>query len=169
VRGRVLTNTSLPYTRYLDLKASTSSFSQYAAFAQLTWAVGTGDAAHEQPIAAVSASFFDFFDARPAFGRFFDASEDVVPRGAAVAVLDHGFWELELGAKNVIGQSLKIGTIAYTIVGVAPKGFVGVATDRPPVAYVPITTVAANDNPSSINTYFSTYRWDLASMMVRRR
>jgi len=46
-RGRVLTNTSLPYTRYLDLKASTSSFSQYAAFAQLTWAVGIGDAARE--------------------------------------------------------------------------------------------------------------------------
>ncbi len=168
-RGRVLTNTSLPYTRYLDLEASTRSFSQYAAFAQLTWAVGTGDAAREQPIAAVSASFFEFFDARPAFGRFFDASEDVIPRGAAVAVLDHGFWERELGAKDVIGHSLKIGTIAYVIIGVAPKGFVGVATDRPPVAYVPITTVAANDNPSNINTYSSTYRWDLASMMVRRR
>ena len=102
----MLTSTTFPYTRYLDLKGATSSFSQYAAFAQLTWAVGTGDAAHEQPIAAVSASFFDFFDARPALGRFFDATEDVVPRGAAVAVLDHGFWERELGAKNVIGQSL---------------------------------------------------------------
>ena len=168
-RGRVLTSATFPYTRYLDLKGATSSFSQYAAFAQLTWAVGTGDAAREQPIAAVSASFFDFFDARPALGRFFDSTEDVVPRGAAVAVLDHGFWEREFGARNVVGQSLQIGTIAYTIVGVAPKGFVGVTTDRPPVAYVPITTVAANDNQSNINTYFSTYRWDLASMMVRRR
>jgi len=169
VRGRVVTSTVFPYARYLDLERSTRSFSQYAAFSLNTWAVGTGADAREQPVAAVSASFFDFFTARPALGRFFDASEDVVPRGAAVAVLDHGFWQRELGGKNVIGQRLEIGTISYTVIGVAPSGFVGVATSRAPVAYVPITTVAANDNPSSLTTYFTGYRWDFTSMMVRRR
>ena len=168
-RGRVITSTLFPYTRYLDLQRETSSFSQTAAFSVNMWAVGTGEAAREYPVAAVSASFFSFFDARPSLGRFFDATEDVVPRGAAVAVLDHGYWERELGGKNVIGQSIHIGTITYTIVGVAAKGFVGVATEQSPAAYVPITTVPANDNPSSLNTYFTGYRWDFTSMLVRRR
>jgi predicted permease len=168
-RGRVLTTTVFPYTRYLDLQRATSSFSQSAAFSLNTWAIGSGDAAREEPIAAVSASFFAFFGARPSLGRFFDASEDVVPRGAAVAVLDHGYWERELGARNVIGESIQISTLAYTIIGVAPKGFVGVATQRTPAAYVPITTVGANEGGSSGRDYFSSYRWDFTSMLVRRR
>ena len=168
-RGRVITSTVFPYTRYLDLQRSTRSFSQTAAFSVNSWAVGVGDAAREYPVAAVSASFFSFFDARPSLGRFFDTTEDVVPRGAAVAVLDHGYWERELGGKNVIGQPIQIGSLSYTIIGVAAKGFVGVAAEQSPAAYVPITTVAANDNPSSLNTYFTGYRWDFTSMLVRRR
>ncbi|MEP6764058.1 MAG: ABC transporter permease [Gemmatimonadaceae bacterium] len=168
-RERILTSATFPYTRYLDLKNATTSFSQYAAFAQNTWAIGVGETAREQPVAAVSASFFEFFNARPEVGRFFDASEDVTPRGASVAVLDYSYWQRELGGKNVVGQPLQIGTISYTIIGIAPKGFVGVATDHAPVAYVPITTVAANDNQWNLNTYFTNYRWDWASMMVRRK
>src|SRR5438309_3523090 len=167
--GRVSTNTVFPFTRYLDLERSTSSFSHVAAFSSNMWAVGTGESAREEPVAAVSASFFEFFNARPVLGRFFDANEDLVPHGASVAVLDHGFWKRELGGRNVTGERITIGTISYTIVGVAPEGFAGVATERAPVAYVPITTVAANSNPSSLNTYFTGYRWDFTSMIVRRR
>jgi len=169
VRGRVLTNAVMPYTRYLDLKRATSSFSQYAGFSQELWQVGTGEAAREQPVAAVSASFFDFFDAHPFLGRFFDAADDIVPRGAAVAILDYGYWRRELGGRNVIGQTIQLGTIPYVIIGVAPKGFVGVSTDQPPAAYVPITTVAANENQKNLNVYFTNYRWDFTSVLVRRR
>ena len=168
-RGRVSTNTVFPYTRYLDIKRATTSFSEYAAFSLNTWAVGAGDAAREQTVAAVSASFFGFFDARPSLGRFFDANEDVVPRGASVAVVDHGYWQRELGSRNVLGESIQIGRITYTIIGVAPEGFVGVATERSPAAYVPITTVGANDGGSSGKDYFTNYRWDFTSMLVRRR
>ena len=37
-------------------------------------------------VAIVSASFFDFFDAKPLAGRWFTAAEDSTSRGAAVAV-----------------------------------------------------------------------------------
>src|SRR5437016_293673 len=58
VRGRVMTNTVFPYTRYVDIERATSSFAQSAAFSLNTWAVGSGDEAREQPVLAVSASFF---------------------------------------------------------------------------------------------------------------
>jgi putative ABC transport system permease protein len=169
IRGRVFTNFTIPYTRYRDLKRTTSSFSQYAGFAERTLAVGSGDAGREQRVAAVSASFFDFFDARPVLGRFFSEAEDSIPRGAAVVVLGYGFWKAEFGASNVIGRTLPIGTIDYTIIGVAPKDFAGVAENPVPAVFIPITTVAANEGRWDNNTYFTRYNWDFTSVMVRRK
>ncbi|MFN2563497.1 MAG: ABC transporter permease, partial [Gemmatimonadaceae bacterium] len=78
-RGTVRTSGGYEYTRYLDLKRWTTSFSHVAAFANQSVAVGLGDAARELRVGQVSATFFDFFDARPALGRFFVAAEDTTP------------------------------------------------------------------------------------------
>src|SRR5687767_1811698 len=86
-RGVTSTATSTQYARYLDLRKWTTSFSTLAAFSERDVAIGEGEASRERRIGAVSATFFEFFDARPALGRFFSADEDVTPRGADVAVL----------------------------------------------------------------------------------
>src|SRR5215207_5414921 len=88
-RERLLSRESFPYSRYLDLRRWTTSFSQFAAFFPTTVAVGTGIASRERPIAAVTASYFDFFNARPVLGRYFVAAEDTTPSGANVAVLGY--------------------------------------------------------------------------------
>ncbi len=169
-RGRLSTNTFFPYTRYLDLQRWTSSFSQTAAVGERTLAIGTGQSAREQPVAAVSGGFFDFFDARPLAGRFFNPADDSLPRGQLVAVLSHAYWETELGGANVLGTTIQIGTLPYVVVGIAPKGFVGVSSDRPPAVFIPITTVAGNEEEGwAANTYFLNYRWDFTSMVVRRK
>ena len=168
-RERFLTRESFPYARYLDLKRWTTSFSEYAAFYPTTVAVGSGDASREQPIAAVSASFFDFFDARPAIGRFFADDEDVPPKGASVAVLGHTFWQTEFGGRNVVGQSLQVDNILCTIIGVAPAGFSGVADGSAPAVFLPITTFGASQPGNSSVAYWERYTWDWAEMMVRQK
>jgi len=168
-RERLLTRESFPYARYLDLKRATSSFSQYAAFFPTTVAVGTGEAARERPIAAVSASFFEFFDARPALGRFFVAAEDVTPMGAKVAVLSFAFWQAEFGGRDVTGESIRVGNIDCTIVGVAPERFIGVADGSPPAVFLPITTFGAHQPGGSSVEYWRRYTWDWTEMMVRRK
>ena len=110
-RDRQTTRDGMEYTRYLDLERLTTQFSASAAYSHGGVAVGTGDAARERPIAAVSASFWDFFDARPVLGRFFVAAEDKTPVGASVAVLDYGFWKSEFGGRNVLGKPLAVGNI----------------------------------------------------------
>jgi len=168
-RDRLLTRESFPYARYLDLVRWTSSFSQYAAFFPTTVAIGSGPSAREQPVAAVSASYFDFFNARPARGRFFVAAEDTTPAGGTVAVLSHAYWTAELGARDVTGLPIQIDNVVYTIIGVAPPGFVGVADGPPAVAYVPITTFGAHQPGRSSVDYWRRYTWDWAEMMVRRK
>ena len=168
-REREHTRDGMEYTRYLDLRRWTTSFAGYAAYYHATLAVGTGDVARERRFAAVSASFFDFFDARPTLGRYFQAAEDSTPVGASVVVLDHGFWKTEYAGRNVLGQPLQIGSDMYTIIGVAPEGFSGVSEGANPAVYIPITTFAAARSRATSRQYFLSYDWGWMDMMVRRK
>jgi putative ABC transport system permease protein len=165
----VRTSMSGPYRRYLDLRDGTTSFSQYAGFSERDLAVGEGESSRERRVGAVSASFFEFFDAKPALGRFFGRDEDVTPRGADVAVLSHDFWQSEFGGRDVRGELLQVGNVRATIIGVAPKGFAGVNDAVPPAVYVPITTFAGSTGTTDAKTYFTTYKWGWMHVLVRRK
>jgi predicted permease len=165
--GRVNVSTAFPYTRFLDLQRETSRFSAYAAVSEWRFGVG-GEDARVRKVAGVSASFFDFFDAPPALGRYFVAAEDSIPMGALVAVISHALWTTDFGSRDVIGDQLKVGKLGYTVIGVAPAGFVGTVSGLPPDVFVPITTIPANLGPWNQNDYFTAYNWDWTEMLVRR-
>ncbi len=170
-RGTPRTSSAFEYTRYLDLAKWTTSFSQHAGLASRNMAIGTGEASRERQVATVSASFFAFFDAAPAQGRFFTAAEDSTPKGADVAVLGHTFWKSEFGGRQVVGEVLQVGNIPATIIGVAPEGFAGVWDGNPPAVYIPITTYAwhASPDPSDRTNYYTRYNWGWMAMLVRRK
>src|SRR6476646_7814617 len=86
INGRTLVRSGIPYTRYLDVRRATTSFSQYAGITEWKLAVGAGDASRERQVVGVNASFFGFFDAPPILGRYCGPLEDSIPRGADVAV-----------------------------------------------------------------------------------
>jgi predicted permease len=158
------------YTRYLDIKRFTTSFSAYAGLARVTMAIGVGDASREQGVGAVSAPFFEFFDARPALGRYFVVAEDSTPRGAEVSVLSYDFWQSEFGGRNILGEKLQVGQIPTTIIGVAPRGFAGVFESSAPAVYIPITLYAGSSTaPGAASSYYRTYNWGWMSTMVRRK
>jgi putative ABC transport system permease protein len=171
-RGADRTTSILEYTRYLDLTRWTESFSQVAGFAANDLAIGIGQDAREMPVGTVSASYFGFFNARPALGRFFTAREDTVPIGAMVAVLSYPLWQSRFGGRaDVIGQPLQVGTMLCTIIGVAPRSFVGTLGDSPPAVWVPITAYAGTE-PLFIKRptdYYTRYTWGWMGMLVRRK
>ena len=169
-RGSLRTQWHTEYARYLDLKRWTTSFSQYSGYYERMMAVGRGDVSRERRVAAVSATFFSFFDVQPALGRFFVPAEDTTPRGADVAVLGHGFWQAELGGRDLRGEVLQVGSIRATIIGVAPEGFAGVNDADPPAVYIPITTYAAAEGGGSNSIdYFTAYNWGWVEILVRRK
>lgn len=163
------TITMFPYARYLDLRRWSTSFSDFAVFTAGRHGVGTGESARDRTVLGVSAGFFGFFDARPALGRYFTPAQDTIGDGAKVVVISHAFWQSELGGRDVIGEPLLVGNVAYEIVGVAPKGFVGVAEDEAPAVFVPITAYAQNQGGSNRENYYLQYTWDWAQVMVRRK
>ena len=172
LRNRAYLNSSgYEFTTYLDLVRFSSSFEAHAAFADPMLAVGVGQAAREMRIGVVTASFFDFFAARPALGRWFTAAESATPVGAPVVVLSHALWQTDFGGRDdVVGQTLHIGNIPCTIIGVAPDDFSGVPDRGPSAAYIPLTTYAGfMGGPDDRVTYYTKYHWGWTSMMVRRK
>ena len=155
------------YARYADLLRWTHAFSSIATFATWRIAVGDGDAARVTPVAGVSASYFDFFDAPPAAGRFFVAREDSVPRGSPVVVLSYAYWQLALGGRaDALGKQIRVGHTLCTIIGVAPEHFVGIDDEGVPAMYVPITTFLWDAR--SID-YSKNYSWQGRLLVARRR
>ncbi len=169
-RGKDYTNNSIEYTRYLDLARWTHSFSSVAAFGQRSMAIGTGTDARELGVQTVSASYFSLFDVSPELGRFFQPSEDTIPAGAAVAVISDVYWRTVLGARpDVLGLPLQVGAASYTIIGVTPRGFVGVPGEEPPAVFIPITTFAAGAGVGSGDDWFTRYHWSWMQMLARRK
>ena len=169
VDGRVDVQNELPYAQYADLARWTTQFDRAAAFARRTIALGTGEeAGTDTEVAVVSASYFSFFDAPPALGRYFAASEDVVPAGATVAVLSYGFWQTRYGGSSTaIGKTLRIENTTFTIVGVAPNGFAGINGGGTPAVFVPVTTFAGVVLGNT--HYYRDYTGPALQMIVRRR
>jgi predicted permease len=162
---RVSAWTSFP--RYADLLRWTHAFSSIATFATWRIAVGDGDAARVTPVAGVSASYFDFFDARPPVGRFFVAREDSVPTGSPVVVLSYAYWQLEFGGRaEVLGKQIRVGHTLCTVIGVAPVHFVGIDDEGVPAMYIPITTFLWDAR--SID-YSQNYGWQGRLLIARRR
>jgi predicted permease len=165
-RGKPEIEHNIEYTRYLDLTNGTKSFSQVAAVHGGSMAIGSGDDVRESNVEIVSASYFDFFDAHPTLGRFFNRQEDSLPVGAPVVVLGQTFWKTRFGGRaDVIGQQLQVGAMNATIVGVAPQGFTGPDPSKPVAAFIPITAYAYPVD----STYYLYYNWGWAEMLVRRK
>ncbi len=170
-RGIEGANSSIPYARFLDFVATTTSFSRIAQFTARDIAIGTGSDSREMRVAAVSSSLFGFFDAPPLMGRYFTTAEDSTPAGSPVAVVSYTYWNTNLGGRrDAIGSTMRIGPLVYTVIGVTPAGFAGIWPDQPPVAYIPISSYAGTQKfvfPG--HTWWDTYNWTWSQTIAQRK
>src|SRR5215813_12277477 len=86
---------------------------------------------------AVSGGYYAGLRAQPMLGRAI-TEEDDKPGAAPVVVLSYQFWQEMFGADPaVIGRSLKLNKMSFTIIGVTPPAFTGTLQ----VGYYPAVTV----------------------------
>jgi predicted permease len=101
----------------------------------------------------VSGEFFPALETAPLLGRTLTAQDDRKggdPAGYGV-VISEGFWQRWFNrAPNVIGQKLELNHIAFTVVGVMPKRFVGADPLQRPELFVPLATEPALDGERNI-------------------
>ena len=89
--------------------------------------------------------FFETLGVQPAIGRTFTALDDRPGGGpdGAVAVLGYGCWQRRFGGlPSVIGQTVTLNGVPFTIIGVTPRGFFGLEVGRAFDVIVPLGTEA---------------------------
>ena len=84
----------------------------------------------------------------PALGRLLDAARR--SPGQAVAVLNHAYWQRRFGGRaDVIGTTIALNQVPFTIVGVEPPGFSGTEVGRPYDVSVPMQAAPAAERRTS--------------------
>ena len=74
----------------------------------------------------VTGNYFSGLGVHPVVGRGFLPDEDRAPGEKPVCVLNYNFWQRRFqGDPNIAGKTIKINDHALTVVGVAPRGFIG--------------------------------------------
>ena len=131
-------NVSFP--DFLDFRGQNRSFSGLLAYRVVQ--VGFSADPKNQPRLEggllVSGNFFSLLGIEPKIGRGFRPDEDEVPGRDAVIVLQHDFWNREFGEDpSVLGRRIRLNSLNFTIIGVAPESFTGMDHISRPAFFIP--------------------------------
>jgi predicted permease len=129
----------LSYPNFVDFRDGNRVFSGMTGYsAPISLAMSEGGEPEAVFSQLVTANFFDVLGLKPAAGRFFRADEDRTPGMSPVAVITYKFWQRRFGGRaNIVGHTIRLNAMDFTIVGVAPSGFMGVTSMFGPDMWVP--------------------------------
>ncbi len=111
------------WQEFEDWRAKARSFTELAAFRPLQMNVSDPDHPAERVSgASVTANMFGLLGQQPFLGRDFAPGEDAT--GAApVVILGYSVWKNRYNSDPaVIGRTLKMNEVAYSVIGVMPEG-----------------------------------------------
>ena len=87
----------------------------------------------------VSGDFFRTMGLKAAIGRLLNAADDT-PSAAPVTVLNYGYWQSAFGgSRDVIGRTIELNSIPFTIVGVAEPRFTGITPGSDYDVWLPLS------------------------------
>ena len=113
---------------FAAMRARQEVFKDVIGFAPLAFekvAVRVGREPEEVFGEMVSGNFFSGLGAQPVLGRGFTPQDESTH--APIAVLSYAWWQSRFGRdKDVLGRTIYIKSLPFTVVGVAPPGFNGV-------------------------------------------
>ncbi len=120
-------SSAFSYLNYKDLRERSGSAIDLLAYAPAPVSL-SHDGINERLWGyLVSGNYFDTLGLRPAAGRLIAVSDDLNPGSHPVAVISHDSWRRRFGGDpGVIGREVLVNGRRFTIIGVAPPGFVGI-------------------------------------------
>ena len=116
---------------FLGWKRDARTIQELSAYRTVERNVIVGNGGPERiTVAEVTASMFRVVQVPPALGRpLLDSDEQ--PGAAPVVVLGHDLWKRRFdGRSDAVGQTVQVGRVAATVVGVMPEGFSFPSTHR---------------------------------------
>ncbi len=128
------------YPMYLDFRDRAPDLSGAIAWSPMSASLSLNGTTERVAANLVSGNFFEVLGAGTAIGRPI-VSDDARTLGSnAVAVLSYGFWQQRFGGDpGILNRTVSINGQPLTVVGVAARGFFGVAMGEAPAVFIPVT------------------------------
>jgi len=138
-KGRTAFPVSYPDLQdYRQQNAVFDSLAGYTAPRPVTYQEGDGSEVKFAEL--VTDNYFATLGIAPSAGRFFAPGEDT-PGSPAVAVLNYATWRTRFGGRpNILGWPVRLNDVVITVIGVAPRGFIGVNAIFGPDFWLPAST-----------------------------
>ncbi len=167
-------NTSFSEPVFEALRARKDVFADLIAYIPLgipKVAVRYGDSPEEAEGEEVSGDFFSGLSAQIVLGRGFTLEDE--KQHAPVAVISDSYWNRRFGrSPSVLGSTIFVKSVPFTIVGISAPGFPGVEPGISTDFWVPLQTrpeLNAWGQPAAINSLYGTPKWWCLRMMARLR
>lgn len=121
------------YPIWEQIEARAVEFDGVGAWATQDMVVRAGASSRRETALFVSGGFFEVLGVSPVIGRTVDEGDDRRGggRNGLVAVISHAYWDSAFGRDpHVLGRSVTIDGVSFTIVGVTPRRFFGPVVGR---------------------------------------
>src|ERR1700744_5004204 len=114
---------NLSFQDYLDWKKDNKVFSSFDAWGGAGYLWRSPSGVQPIPAARVAGGFFHTLGVTPALGRVFNEDDDT-PSAPHTVLLPYSTWLKRFGGRqDIVGQSVTLDDIAYTVIGVLPSDF----------------------------------------------
>ena len=137
--GRTYNDRTFSYPMYVDFRDRNDVFSGVIARFPASATLTTRNQAERVDVELITGNTFAVLGVRPILGRPLTTQDDVTPGAHPVAVLSHSYWQRRFaGSPSILNQVVTINSTPVTVVGVAPRGFAGVAATQSPDMFMPM-------------------------------
>src|SRR5690348_8299882 len=163
-------STSFDYPDYRYIRDHNQSYSGVLATGEgrpIAFAVPgeSGHSAEVVPVAQISGNYFDVLGVGAAAGRLLTPGDNVNEGAHPYVVLSWDLWQRRFGgAAGTIGRRITLNGVPFTIIGVAARGFHGIAVGNHSDVFMPIVMMPSVNPPA---TGWNTRHWWWLTMMAR--
>ncbi len=128
------------YPMYLDFRDRAPDLAGTAAWFPIDASLSMSGQTERVSANLVSGNFFEVLGVGAAIGRPVVPADAQTVGAGAVAVLSYDFWAQKFaGDPAILNRDVVIDGHSLTVVGIAPRGFNGVAMGEAPAVFIPLT------------------------------
>ncbi|HXI41960.1 MAG TPA: ABC transporter permease, partial [Bryobacteraceae bacterium] len=139
-------SSSFPYPMYQQFARSVSQFSDLMGFASNKVTIIAGAESHYAGVQFVTGNFFSGLGVTPLAGRTLTPEDDRAS-ASPVAVISYRYWERHLGLQpEAVGRTIFINGRAVTIIGIAPRTFLGIEPGNAPDLFLQMALIGVFAN-----------------------
>jgi len=142
------------YPTYVDVREQNSVFTDVMSFNLALIGIGQKGDTRRAFACIVSSNYFSVLGVPVARGRAFAPEEEMLGHNTPVAIVSYSYWQKHDLDPSVLGSQVLINGRSFTIIGIAPKGFVGTMQVLSPDVWLPMSVYdqVANDFESENKT-----------------